>query len=84
MLLDNCYAFGFVTAAFWSEEGFWRKGPSSTYYGTVLDLLLGRFSPKVNTNVQGHENFITTKFGKYPLNDSVVKADYVFPYIHMH
>ena len=31
----------------------------------------------------GHEYFIPTKFGKYPLNDSVVKADYVFPYINM-
>ena len=24
------------------------------------------------------------KFGKYPLNNSVVKADYVFQYIYMH
>ena len=39
---------------------------------------------KVNTNVRGHKYFIPTKFGKYPLNDSVVNADYVFPYINMH
>ena len=32
----------------------------------------------------GHEYFIPTKFGKYPSSDSVVKADYVFPYIYMH
>ena len=55
-----------------------------TYYGPTLDPPLGSFGPKVNTNVWGHEYFIPTKFGKYPLNDSVVKADYVFPYINMH
>ena len=32
----------------------------------------------------GHEYFIPTKFGKYTSSDSVVKADYVFPYIYMH
>ena len=75
----------YVTVAFRSEEEvLWRKDPSLTKYGPVLDPPLGGFGPKVNTNVWGHENFIPTKFGKYPLNDSVVKADYVFPYINMH
>ena len=32
----------------------------------------------------GHEYFTRTKFGKYPSSHSVVKADYVFPYIYMH
>ena len=32
----------------------------------------------------GHEFFIPSKFGKYPLNYSVVKAVYVFPYMNMH
>ena len=66
----------------------WR---SSLEKGLFIDVLwpcpgsaLGGFGPKVNTNVGGHEYFIPTKFGKYPLNDSVVKADYVFPYINMH
>ena len=60
-----------VTVAFWSEEVLWRL----TYYGPAMDLPLGGFGPTVNTNVRGHEYFIPTKFGKYPLNDSVVKAD---------
>ena len=38
---------------------------------------LADLGPKVNTNVWGHEYFIPTKFGKYRLNDSAVKADYV-------
>ena len=33
-------------------------------------------------HVQGHEHFIPTKFCKYPLSCSVVKADYVFPYMN--
>ena len=31
-----------------------------------------------------HEHFIPTKFRKHPFRGSVVKADYVFPYIYMH
>ena len=31
-----------------------------------------------------HKHFIPTKFRKYLLSGSVVKADYVFPYINMH
>ena len=54
------------------------------YYGPALDLPLGGFSPKVNTNERGLEYFIPTKFGEYPSSDSVVKSDYVFPYIYMH
>ena len=61
-----------------------EKGHSLTYYDPALDLPLVRFGPNVNTNVRGHEYFIPTKFGKYPSSDSVVKADYVFPYIYMH
>ena len=53
-----------------------------THYGPALDPPLGGSGQKVNTNVQGHEYFTPTKFGKYPSSDSVVKADYVFPYIY--
>ena len=35
-------------------------------------------------HVRGHEHFIRTKFCKQPLSSSVVKADYVFPYIYMY
>ena len=61
-----------------------EKGTPVTYFGPTLDPPLGGFGQKVNTNVRSHDYFIPTKFGKYPLNDSVVKADYVFPYIYMH
>ena len=54
------------------------------YYGPALDLPLGGFGSKVNTNERGLEYFIPTKFGEYPSSDSVVKSDYVFPYIYMH
>ena len=54
------------------------------YYGPALDLPLGGFGPKVNTNEWGLEYFIPTKFGEYPSSDSVVNCDYVFPYIYMH
>ena len=55
-----------------------------TYYGPALDLPLGGCGPKVNTNERGLEHFIPTKFVEYPSRDSVVKSDYVFPYITMH
>ena len=39
---------------------------------------------KTTTLVRDHEHFIPTKFRKHPLSGSVVKADYVFPYMYMH
>ena len=82
MLLDH---IRFVAVAFqlWRRSPL-EKGPSLTYYGPALDPPLGRFGPKANTNVWGHEYFIPAKFGKYPSSNSVVKADYVFQYIYMH
>ena len=74
-----------VAAAFQFEgEVLWRRGPSLTYYGPALDLPLGGFFQKVNTDEWGLEYFFPTKFGEYPLSDTVVKRDYVFPYIYMH
>ena len=61
-----------------------EKGPSLTNYGPALDLPLGGFGPKVNTNERGLEYFIPTKFGENPSSDSVVKSDFVFPYIYIH
>ena len=58
-----------------------------TFFDPALDPPVGGFGTKVNTNVRGQEYFIPTNFGKYLFifsNDSVVKADYVFPYIYMH
>ena len=40
-----------------------EKGTSVTYFSPILDPLLGGFSPKVNSNVRGHEYFIPTKIG---------------------
>ena len=45
-----------------------------TYCGLALDLPLGGFGSKVNTNERGHEYFIPTKFGEYPSSDSVFTA----------
>ena len=46
-----------------------------TYNSRALDLPLGAFGSKVNTNERGLEYFIPTKFGEYPSSDSVVKAN---------
>ena len=51
----------------------------------ICPYIVGGFGPKVNTNERGLEYFIPTKFGEYlSTSDSVVKSDYVFPYIYMH
>ena len=84
MLLDNCYAFGLLLKPSSLKKKSFGEGDPVTYFGPALDPPLGGFGPKVNSNVRGHEFLILTKFGKYPSNDSVVKADYVFPYIYMH
>ena len=67
-----------------------RRGPLvkeslfDLFYPT-LDLPLGGFGKKTTTTiVRDHGYFIPTKFRKYPSSDSLVKADYVFPYIYMH
>ena len=54
--------------------------PPPTYFCPALDLPLGRYGQNTFMHVRGHEHFILTKFRKNPLCDSVVKADYVFPY----
>ena len=86
MLVDKLLCIQFAAAAFHSEgEVLWRRGPSLTYYGPALDLPLGGFGPKVNTNERGLEYFIPTKFGEYlSISDSVVNSDYLFSYIYMH
>ena len=60
---------------------FFGEGDPMWPFSAPTWIPLGGFGPKVNTNVQGHEYFIPTKFNKYPSSDSVIKADYVFPYI---
>ena len=54
-----------------------------TNFCPVLDPPLGRLKGNTLTHVHGHKHFIPTKFRKHPLSGSVVKADYVFPYIYM-
>ena len=45
---------------------------------------LGGSAKKAYKHVQDHDYFTPAKFCKHPLSGSVVKADYVFPYIYMH
>ena len=72
----------FVAVAFQSEEeNFWR-GPCDLFC-LALDPPLGRYGQNISMHVPGHEHFIPTKFRKHPLSRSVVKADYVFPYINI-
>ena len=85
MLVDNCYAFSLLLQHSTLKEKFFGEGaPHWRIMGPALDLPLGGFGPKVNTNERGLEYFILTKFGEYPSSDPVVKSDYVFPYIYMH
>ena len=53
-----------------------------TYFCLTLNPHLGRYGRNILMHVQGHEHFIPIKFRKHPLSGSVVKADYVFPYIY--
>ena len=55
-----------------------------TYFGPALNPPLDESGRETTTTVRDHEHFIPTKFRKYPLSGSVVKAGYVFPYIYMH
>ena len=75
----------FVAVAFRSEEEVsWRRGPPVTYFGPALDPPLGGSGQNTLLHVRGPEHFIPTKFRKHQWSGSVVKADYVFPYIYMH
>ena len=55
-----------------------------TYFGPALDPPLGGSGRNTLLHVRDHEYFIPTKFRKHQSSGSVVKADYVFPYIYMH
>ena len=59
---------------------FFEEGDPRDLFCLALDPPLGRYGQNIFKHVPGHENFIPTKFHKHPLNGSVVKADYVFPY----
>ena len=72
MLLDHCYEFGLLLwLSSLKKNGTYFASP---WLRPLADLM----------NVPGHDHFIPTKFRKPPLRGSVVKADYVFPYIYMH
>ena len=64
----------FVAVAFRSEEGFWRRGPSLTYFCAALDPPLGGSGRKALTHLQGYDYFIPTKFGQHISICSVGKA----------
>ena len=84
MLVDNCYAFGLLLQHSTLKEMFFGEG-------TLIDPLVpcpesasGRIWPKNEYKWAGSWVLYPTKFSEYPSSDSVVKADYVFPYIYMH
>ena len=60
-----------------------EKGPLIDVLWPCSGSVPSGFGPKVNTNERDLEDFIPTKFGEYPSSDSVVKSEYVFPYICM-
>ena len=86
MLLDHCYAFGLLLLPSSLKKNFFEEGTPSplTYFCLTLDPPLGKYGRNILMHVQSHENFIPIKFRKHPSSGSVVKADYVFRYIHMH
>ena len=67
-----------------SRSSFLKKGTPVTYFCPALDPPLVRYGRNTLMHVRSHEHFIPTKFLKHPLSGSVVKADYVFPCIHIH
>ena len=74
-----------VAVAFQSQkEVRCRRGPTVTYFCPTLDPPLDGSGRITTTLVRDNEHFIPTNFRKYPSIGSVGKADYVFPYIHMH
>ena len=83
MLLDHCYEFGLLL---WpsSLKKFFEEWDPRDLFCLALDPPLGRYGQNIFMHVLGHEHFIPTKVRKHPLSGSVVKADYVFPYIYMH
>ena len=70
----------FIAVAFRSEEeDFWRRGPP---WPILPRPGSARRQIWPKHHVLGHEHFIPTKFPKHPFRGSVVKTDYVFPYIY--
>ena len=61
-----------------------EKGPLIDVLWPCSGSAPKRIWPKSEYKWAGLEYFIPTKFGEYPSSDSVVKSDYVFPYIYMH
>ena len=86
MLLDHYYALGLLLYPSSLQQKFVEEGdpPPVTYFGPALDPPLDGSGRKTTTLVRDHEHFMPTKFRKHPLRGSVVKANYVFPYIYMH
>ena len=86
MLLDHRYALGLLLLPSRLKKQFFEEGTPTplTYFSLTLDPPLGGYGQTILMHVQGHEHFIPINFRKHPSRGSVVKADYVFLYIHMH
>ena len=76
----------FVAVAFRSVEVFFffEEGDPLRPILSRPGSAPGQIWPNIFMHVPGHEHFIPSKFRKHPWSGSVVKADYVFPYIYMH
>ena len=84
MLLECCYAFGLLLWSSNLKKMFFEEGDPLDLFLPSPGYAPGRIWPKCLTHVRSHEFFIPTKFCKHPSSGSVVKADYLFPYIQMH
>ena len=72
----------FVAVAFRSEEEVFLKKGAPEPFLPRPGSAPGQIWPNIFMHVLGHEHFISAKFCKHPLSVSVVKADYVLPYIY--
>ena len=77
----------FVAVAFRSEKEvcfFLKKGTHFNLFLPCPGSALRSYGWDTLMHVWGLEYFIPTKFHQNPSSGSVVKADYVFPYIYVH
>ena len=84
MLLDHQYAFGLLLKPTDQKKKFLNGGapvlPSFAHPGSTPEQIW----PKATTLLRDHEYFMNIKFHQNPSGGFVIKADYVFQYIHMH
>ena len=63
---------------------FLKKWISCNFVCHTLDQTLVGSGRNARAHVPGNEYSINTEFRKHSSSGSVVKTDYVFPYLYMH